>query len=104
MAKTIRERYLEQIYNQFPNLRQLTTATEQMVDWFLDNRKDFEKTMKALEKDASKQPAVDKPREVIVECITKKEATDEDQKDAVPHSALEQAGGRATVEVLADDS
>jgi hypothetical protein len=101
MSKTIREKYLETIYREYPHLKLLNVATEQMVDWFLENRKDFEKHMKELEKHAKKNPPVEKPnKEVIVECVSKKDATEEDTVFDRP--LIQEAGGEPELVHIGD--
>jgi hypothetical protein len=102
MAKTIRDRYIEAIYQQYPNCKHVNTAVEAMVDWYLTNEKDFKKTMKRLETEAAKDVVQELPkREIVVECISKKDA---DQEDSVPDDTQQQEGGGATIELLGDHS
>jgi hypothetical protein len=102
MTKTIKERYIEAIYKQHPKLKQLDIAVEAMVDWYMADEKGFRKAMKRFEAEEAKRPVPRKSTgEIIIECIGKKHAN---QEDTVFDGSQQQKIGGPNVQLLTDDT
>jgi hypothetical protein len=53
----MRERWIQDIYRDYPKLRAVPMAVESMVDYYIANDKAFKKEMRKLEEDEKKHGA-----------------------------------------------